>query len=155
QKKGTHVIARSGGKPVLDAWIGTYQSGNSMLRLEGQEPVATVKGSIRYAFSRAAREWRDRNVSKVDTKDSQEVIFENKGTRFDFVRTGDDWKQVVGKKEKPINPLDQSKVKGLLGTASAVNANDFAEPGMTAEQAGLGAGAATMTVKLSNDAGPS
>ena len=43
--KGTRVVAKSGGKPVLDAWVGTYQSGNTMLRLEGQEAVVTVRGS--------------------------------------------------------------------------------------------------------------
>jgi hypothetical protein len=150
-KKGTHVIAKAAGKPVLDAWIGTYQSGNSMLRVQGQDVVATVKGSIRYVFSRATREWRDRNIGKLEAKDVHEMLFENKNGRFDFVRAGEDWKQVVGKHEKPITPLDQSKVKSVLGTATSLTAVDFAEPTVTKEQAGLGAGAATVMLKLGGD----
>jgi hypothetical protein len=156
-KKGTHLIASAGGKPVLDSWIGSYQSGNTMLRLEGQPLVATVKGSIRYAFNKAVREWRDRNIEKVETKDVREIVFDNKNGHFDFVRAGEDWNQVVDKRNKRdksrIDPLDQSKVKGILGTASSLTATDFAEPTVTAEQAGLGTGAATVVLKLANDAG--
>jgi hypothetical protein len=152
-KKGTHVIARAAGKPVLDAWIGTYASGNSMLRVEGQDVVATVKGSIRYVFTKAPREWRDRNIGKVDAKDVREIVFDNKNGHFDFERAGEDWKQVVGKREKPITPLDQSKLKSLLGTATTLTAMDFAEPSVTKEQAGLGSGAGTLVLKLGGDAG--
>jgi hypothetical protein len=152
-KKGTHVIAKAASKPVLDAWIGTYQSGNSMLRVEGQDTVATVKGSIRYVFTKAVRDWRDRNIGKLEAKDVHEMVFENKNGRFDFVREGENWKQVVGKREKAITPLDQGKVKSVLGTATSLTAVDFPEPSVTKEQAGLGAGAATVVLKLGGDAG--
>jgi hypothetical protein len=153
-KKGTRVVAKSGGKAVLDGYIGLYQSGNSMFRLHGQEAVATVKGSIRYAFGKALREWRDRTITKVETTAVQEVSFENKNGQYHFVRAGEEWKQVPAKGKKPIAPLDMSKVKGLVGTAASLNATDFAEPGVTPEQAGLGAGAATVRVETGGgDAG--
>ena len=66
---------------------------------------------------------------------------------------GDEWEQVLGKKEKKIDPLDVPKVRGIVGTASVLNAVDFAAPTLTAEQAGLGAGAATVTLSLASDAG--
>jgi hypothetical protein len=153
EKKGTRVTAKSGDKVLLDGYIGLYQSGSSMLRLHGQEPVASVKGSIRYAFSKPVREWRDRTITKVETSAVQELLFENKNGTFQFVREGDEWKQIVPKGKKPIAPLDLPKVKGLAGTAASLNAVDFAEPGVTPEQAGLGAGAATVQVKLGGDAG--
>lgn len=151
--KGTRVIAKSGGKPLLDAWIGSYQAGNSMVRLEGQVPVATVRGSIRYAFSKQLREWRNREVTEVPTADVQKIVFHNPKGHFEFVRDGDEFKQQLSKGEKPINPLDTNKVKGIVGTASSLSATDFAEPNVTAEQAGLGANAATCTLFLGGDAG--
>jgi hypothetical protein len=153
-KKGTRVVAKSGGKPLLDGYVGVYQSGNTMFRLHGQEPVVMVKGSIRYAFGKALREWRDREITKVETNAVQEVVFENKNGSYRFVRAGEEWKQVPAKGKKPIAPLDMPKVKGLVGTAASLNAVDFAEPGVTPEQAGLGAGAATVHVKTGGtDAG--
>lgn len=152
-KKGTRVVAKGGGKVLLDGYIGVYQAGNSMFRLQGQEPVASVKGSIRYAFTKAVREWRDRTINKVETTAVQEILFTNKNGTFQFARSGEEWKQVLAKGQKPIAPLDMSKVKGLVGTAASLTAADFAEPGVTPEQAGLGADAATVQLKLGGDAG--
>ncbi len=151
--KGTHVIARAGGKPLIDAYIGIYRSGNTMLRLEGQTPVATVKGSIRYIFTKQPREWRDRTIAKVEAKDLQQVTFTNQNGHFDFTRDGDSWKQVLAKHDKRIDPLDDAKLKGIVSTASSLNAVDFADKGVTAEQAGLGADAASVTLRLGGDAG--
>jgi hypothetical protein len=154
EKKGTHVVAKGGGKVLIDAFIGNYQSGNSMLRLQGQNNVATVRGSIRYAFTKYPREWRDRVITKVEPKDVQRIAFDNKDGHIEFARkSADDWEQVAGKKEKKIDPLDVAKVRGIVGTASVLNAVDFAAPSVTPEQAGLGAGAATVTLKLASDAG--
>lgn len=152
-KKGTRVTAKGGGKVLLDGYVGVYQAGSSMFRLHGQEPVASVKGSIRYAFSKAVREWRDRTITKVETTAVQEILFANKNGSFQFLRNGEDWKQVVPKGQKPIAPLDMPKVKGLVGTAASLSAADFAEAGVTPEQAGLGEGAATVQIKLGGDAG--
>jgi hypothetical protein len=156
EKKGTHVIARAEGKVVLDGWVGTYQSGNSMFRQQGQNTVATVKGSIRYAFSKNVREWRDRAIDKLESKDVREITFDNKNGLFAFVRAGEDWNQVVDKRDKRskrVEPLDQGKVKSLLGSATTLQASDFAEASVTPEQAGVGPGSATVTLKLANDAG--
>jgi hypothetical protein len=144
----TRVIAKGAGKTLLDAYIGAYRSGSSMVRLEGQEPVATVKGSIRFAFTKETREWRDRTITEVPVDLVQRLTFVNTNGRLQFDRDGADWKQTLGKGEKPIVPLDIPKVKGVLGTASSLNATDFAEPGQTPEQLGLGADAATMTLDL-------
>jgi hypothetical protein len=151
--KGTHVIAKSGGQVLLDAYVGTYQSGNSMLRLNGQNDVATVKGSIRYLFTKQPRDWRDRSITKIDVKDVQELAFDNKNGHFAFKRKGDDWEQVLQKKEKPIEPLDLSKIKGLASTAATLNASDFADPSVTDEKAGLGASAAVVTLHATGEGG--
>jgi hypothetical protein len=151
--KGTHVIAKSGGQTVIDMYVGSYQSNNSMIRLNGQNNVATVKGSIRYLFTKFPREWRDRSITKLEVKDTQELTFDNKNGHFAFKRKGEDWEQVLGKKEKAITPLDISKVKGLASTASTLNATDFPEPAVTEEKAGVGAGAAVVTLKNQPEGG--
>src|SRR5262245_8804697 len=48
--KGVHVVAKQGDKTLADVWIGTYLSGNTMLRENDAVNVATVKGSLKYAF---------------------------------------------------------------------------------------------------------
>jgi hypothetical protein len=136
-------------------WIGSYKSGNSMLRIEGQDPVATVRGSIRYAFSKHLREWRNREITEVPTADVQKIIFHNAKGHLEFVRDGDEFKQLLAKGEKPITPLDANKVKGIVGTAASLSATDFAEAGVTPQQAGLGPDAATCTLQLGGDAGTS
>jgi len=151
--KGTHVIAKSGGQPVIDMFVGSYQSNNSMVRLNGQNNVAMVKGSIRYLFTKQPREWRDRTITKIEVKDAQELTFDNKNGHFAFKRKGEDWEQVLGKKEKPITPLDVSKVKGLASTASSMNAVDFADPTVTEEKAEVGQGAALVTLKATGEGG--
>lgn len=151
--KGTHVIAKSGGQTLIDMYVGSFQSSNSMVRLNGQNNVATVKGSIRYLFTKFPREWRDRAITKLEVKDTQELTFDNKNGHFAFKRKGDDWEQVLGKKEKAITPLDVSKVKGLASSASTLNAADFADPSMTDEKAGVGAGAAVVTLKNKPEGG--
>ena len=43
------------GQTVIDMFVGSFQSNNSMVRLNGQNNVATVKGSIRYLFTKLPR----------------------------------------------------------------------------------------------------
>ena len=83
----------------------------------------------------------------------QELTFDNKNGHFAFKRKGEDWEQVLAKKEKAITPLDVSKVKGLASTASTLNASDFADPSITEDKSGLGAGAATVTLKVAGEGG--
>ena len=152
-KKGLHVVVKGGGKVLLDGLIGSYQTGNTMFRLQGQAQVVSVRGSIRYAFAKAVRDFRDRTItSKLEAKDVEEIAFENKNGNLRFKHEGEHWKQVVGKGEKAIDKLDESKVLSVVNAAVALSAMDFAEPNVTPEQAGLGAGAATVTLTMKPEA---
>jgi hypothetical protein len=151
-KESVRITAKSSGKVVLDAWVGAYRSGNTMVRLEGQEPVASVRGSIRFAFNKDVKDWRNRTINETKPEEAQRMLFDNEQGKLEFKLEGDEWKQVVAKGQKPIDPLDVNKVKGVLGTASSLTATDFAPPEMTPEQAGIGAG--TMTVELQGEGEP-
>lgn len=155
EKSGTHVIAKGAGKTLLDGYIGAYRSGSSMLRLQGQEAVAAVRGSIRFAFSKDLREWRDRSITEIPTESVQSITFVNKNGKLAFKREGDAWKQVLAKGEKPIQPLDESKVKGIVGTSSSLSATDFADPTATPEAIGLGNDAATVLLDIKQESGES
>lgn len=143
EDKATHVIARSEGKTVLDGYLGSYSSNSTMLRLNGQDTVVGVDGSVRYAFRKQTKDYRDKVVSKFETVNATHMTFDNKNGHFEFERTGPEtWKQVLAKGQKAIQPLDIPKVRGILGSASSLNASDFAEPGVKAEEVGLGKDAA-------------
>lgn len=152
-KTGTRVTAKTGGQVVLDVWIGMYRSGNSMLRKEGEDAVAMVKGSIRFAFSKQLREWRDRGIVELATDKVQSVELSNPKGHLKFAKNGDAWTQAPG--EKAIPRFDPDQVKSLVSTIATLDATDFAEDGVTAETAGVGEKAARVVVSSTTDAEPS
>lgn len=154
-KNGTHVVAKGGGKVLLDAFIGAYKSGNSMLRLNGQDVVAAVRGSIRFAFNKEVKEWRDRQITEVPADTVQKITFKNGSGTLSFQREGDAFTQVLSKGEKKIDPLDANKVKGIVGTASNLSASDFAAEGEAPEQLGFTPDAASVVLDVKNDQGES
>lgn len=154
-KSGTHVIAKGGGKVLLDAFIGAYKSGSSMVRLNGQDAVAAVRGSIRFAFSKDLKEWRDRQINDTPPESVQQITFTNQDGRLQFKREGDAFVQVLAKGEKKIDPLDANKVKGVVGSAANLSATDFATADETPEQLGFTPDAATVVLDVKDDKGES
>jgi hypothetical protein len=153
EKNGTHVVAKGGGKTLLDGYIGAYKSGSSMLRLNGQDAVAAVRGSIRFAFSKDVKEWRDRQINETSADTVQQITFVNAAGRLQFKRENDAFVQVLGKGEKKIDPLDANKVKGIVGTASNLSATDFATGTETPEQLGFTDTSGTVVLDVKNDKG--
>jgi hypothetical protein len=153
EKSGTHVIAKGGGKTLLDAYIGAYKSGSSMVRLNGQDAVAAVRGSIRFAFTKDVKEWRDRQINEVPAETVQQITFVNKDGRLQFKRENDAFVQVLAKGEKKIDPLDANKVKGVVGTAANLSATDFAAGTETPEQLGFTETSGTVVLDVKNDKG--
>jgi len=153
EKNATRVIAKGGGKVLLDAFVGAYKSGSTMLRLNGQEPVAAVRGSIRFAFTKDTKDWRDRKINDIPPSTVQQITFVNGATKLVFKRENDAFVQVLGKGEKKIDPLDANKVKGVVGTSANLSATDFAAPGETPEQLGFTAQSPSVVLDVKNEAG--
>jgi hypothetical protein len=87
REHAVRVVARSEGGDVLaDLWIGAYRSGNTMVRVEGQDRVVAVRGSIKFAFNRELRDWRNRSVLDVDPEQVREVAWAAPGKTFRFER---------------------------------------------------------------------
>jgi hypothetical protein len=144
--KGVHVVAKQGDKVLADLLIGAYLSGNTMVREHGATNVATAKGSIKYAFDKEMKEWRDRSVVDVPVDQVQQIAFTNKSGAWKFVKADNVWKQAPG--EKAIANFDPSKVSGIVSSVASLRGNDFAADGVTADAAGVGAtpnGTVTLT----------
>jgi hypothetical protein len=84
---GVHVVARDQeGETLADVWIGAFRSGNTMVRVEGQDVVAGVRGSIKFAFNKELRDWRDRSMLALEADDVREAAFVGPNGTFRFVR---------------------------------------------------------------------
>lgn len=149
---GIHVIAKAGGKAVCDLVVGKYANGNTMVREFSSDKVAAVRGSIRYAFAKDVRDWREHSITTFDVGSAKEVSFVSEKGSYRFTKDGDNWAQAPG--ETALPAFDGAKVQSLVSGLSTLRATDFAEVGTTAEQAGLAPeAAATVTLSSGGDAG--
>lgn len=139
EAQAVHVAATAGGKTLADVLIGAYRSGNTMVRPKGSVTVATAKGSIKFAFDKDVKDWRDRSIVDVPLDNVKDALFQNANGVFRFVNEAGTWKQAAG--EKAIAGFDGEQVKSILGSATNLSATDFASAGVTAEAAGVGAAA--------------
>lgn len=84
---GVRVVARNaGGDTLIDMWLGAYRAGNTMLRLEGEDRVLSVRGSIKFAFNKELRDWRDRSIVELEADDVREVAWTGPNGTFRFTR---------------------------------------------------------------------
>jgi hypothetical protein len=153
EKNGTRVIAKGGGDVLFDAYIGAYKSGSTMVRLNGQEPVAAVRGSIRFAFTKDTKDWRDRKINDIPPATVQQITFTNGASKLTFKRENDAFVQVLGKGEKKIDPLDANKVKGVVGTSANLSATDFAAAGEAPDQLGFTEASPSVVLDVKDEAG--
>jgi hypothetical protein len=135
-KKAIHVLAKKDGKPLADLLIGAYRSGNTMVRETTGSVVATVKGSIKYAFDKDVKDWRDKSIADVTSEQVKSITFDNKGGKFTFVKEGSEWKQAPG--DKVLPNFESGKIVSLVGTATTMRAQDFAGDDVTRDAAGVG-----------------
>lgn len=138
------VIARKGSEVVADLLVGAYRGGNTMVRAEDQQQVYAVRGSIKYAFNKEVKEWRDRKVTDESADDVREVTFESANGTWRFVRNGDEWQPAEG--QAAIERFSPAKVRSSLASLARMRASDFAAANVTPEAAGFGTPKATVTM---------
>lgn len=149
---GIRVVAKQGAKALCDLVIGKYVGGNTMVREHSADKVATVRGSIRYAFAKDVKEWRDHTIASFDIASAKSVSFVSPKGSFTFLHNGETWAQGPG--ETALPELDGGKVQSLVSALSGLRTTDFAAAEVTVEQAGLAPNArATVTITLGGDAG--
>lgn len=149
--KAVRVIVKAGNDTVLDVLIGSYRSGNTMVREAGKDPVLSVKGSIKWAFNKALKDWRDKTITGVQSDSVKTLELRNGESVFRFVRDGETWKQAEG--ERAIERFDGSKVQTLVGSIAALRAMEFAAPATTAAEAGLTDASPSVLLTTDGEAG--
>jgi hypothetical protein len=148
---GIRVKAKGqGDKVLLDLWVGEAKSGGTMVRVEGKDEVLATKGSIRYAFDKEVRLFRDRVITDLEPKDLTAVSIESAKGKFKFEKPADKWQQVKG--EKAIEKFGEAKVSSLVSSAAKLRAADFADPSENDDHA-MGFDAPTSTVVLTGKDG--
>lgn len=151
--KAVNVVARSGDATLLDAYLGAYRGGNTMLRVAGEGRVLSVEGSLRFAFDKPVKDFRDRTITDVDPDAVQAARFTGEEGELALVRSADGF-ELAGE-QKPSADFDPSKAKAAVTSAARLSAADFAAQDVTAEAAELDESAPTVTLELSSDAGVS
>ena len=150
--KGIHVTAKGADKNLIDVLIGLYRSGNTIVRDPKSDVAAVTKGSIRYAFDKVLKDWRDKAISPLTAEQVSSITFENKEGKYTFNKEGTEWKQAPGDKKLP--QFESGKIVSLVGTATSMRATDFAPDDVTADAAGVGAKpVGKVTLISSGDAG--
>lgn len=145
EDKGIKVVVKGSDGPIATLWIGAYRNRNTMVRLDGDDTVVSVAGSIKFAFNKELKNWRNRRVVNVDPARVRQVRFESENGRWEFARNAEDeWTPAEGQEE--IERFGPSKVQSVVSSIARMRAVNFAEPGVNREQAGLLEPTATVTL---------
>jgi len=143
------VIVKGGEDTLARLMVGKYGNGMTMVRIGDRTEVFGASGSLRYAFDRELKAWRDRNVVSVDAANVQAIRFESANGTFDFQRDGEGWKALEG--QKALGDFDPKQVTATLSTAARLTASDFAPEETSAARAGLAEPQAIVTMTLADD----
>lgn len=139
-----HVKAYGGDKVLLDAFIGASKSSGTMVRKADEDQVLAVRGSIRYAFDKELKNFRDRTITDTDPASIKALSLASAKGSFKFEKPEAAWLQPKG--EKPIKDFASAKVEGLVASFAKLRATDFAEPAATPESTGFGAPTAKLVL---------
>jgi hypothetical protein len=136
------VVVKGEDETLHELAIGKYADGMTMVRIDDRPEVFGASGSLRYAFDRDLRTWRNRRVTSEDAAQVSTIRFESSNGTFEFDRDGETWKVSTG--AKLLDELDPKKVTGIVSTAARLMAADFAPQDFSLARAGLSEPKATV-----------
>ena len=143
------VTVKAGEDTLTRLMIGKYGNGMTMVRIDDREEVFGASGSLRYAFDRELKSWRDRKVVTVDAASVQTLRFASPNGTFHFQRDGERWAALEG--QEALGEFDSKQVDARLSTAARLTASDFASEEISAARAGLTEPRASVTMTLADD----
>jgi len=152
EESAVQVIVMAGDETISELMVGKYGNGMTMLRIDARSEVFGASGSLRYAFDRELKAWRDRKVVSVEASDVQSIGFKSPKGTFVFERDGDGWAAVEG--GKALRDFDPKQVSGSLSTAARLIASDFAAEDISEARAGLTEPRALVTLTLAENPDP-
>lgn len=139
---GVHVVVSGSEGELANLWIGATRASNTMVRVEGEDQVVTVRGSIKFAFNKAVREWRDRGVLDLESDDVIEIAWAGPNGTFRFARPLEAAAEPAAEPEGEEGAEDEAPAGPTYGewTVTEVSYLPAAEP-----DAGVPANAAPIT----------
>jgi hypothetical protein len=152
--KGIHVMAFKGADKKFDATFGKSGGLGDAMLIAGKPDIYLVKGYSSWMYGREPKDWRDREIFKLDDAAMTSIELQGKNGDFLFSK-GDkdagssDWAGAHDK--KPIPSYDASKAKTLAGAMKNLMAEDFGD-GKPASETGLDAPEETVTIKMKDGA---
>lgn len=151
-ESAVRIVVKAGDEPLGELMVGKYGNGMTMIRIDERSEVFGASGSLRYAFDRELKAWRDRKVVSVEAAEVQSIRFESPKGTFVFEREGDSWSATEGK--KALGDFEPKQVTGSLSTAARLVASDFAAEDTSEARAGLTEPRATVSLTLAEDPNP-
>lgn len=146
------VVVKDGDVVRSTLKVGKYGDGMTMVRVDERSEVFGASGSLRYAFDRELKAWRDRNIVSVKVDDVQSVRFENAKGAFAFERDGNGWRATEG--QEALGEFDPKQVTGRLSTAARLIASDFAPDDTSDARTGLTEPNETLSMTLTEGREP-
>lgn len=151
--KAIRVEIEQEGAESITLLIGAFSDQGTMIRLPGEDRVLTVGGSIKYAFNKDLKDWRNRRVVDIAPTRVARVSFEStEGGSWAFERNAEDeWAPVDGQDE--IERFGGNKVQSVVSSVARMRAVNFAAPEVDAAAAGLAepTGKVTLLVRPEED----
>lgn len=150
-EQGLRVIAKDSEGEVLIDFIlgGSSRSTGTVFRLAGDERVVAIDGSIRFAFNKELRLWRDRTILSVPPADVQQAVFQHGEETLAFARGSEgEWEQVLAEEEPALERFNPTRVQTTISGISRLRASNFGASDLTPEAAGLTEASTTVTLTI-------
>ncbi len=153
-EKAVHVVASKGGETKLDARFGKSGALGDAFTMEGKPDIMLVKGYSSWMYGREVKDWRDRDMLKLDDANVTTFEIDNKNGKFVFTKGekdggASDWTGTRDK--KPIPSFDPEKAKTAVGAFKNLMADDFGD-GKPAAETGLDSPEETVIIKMKDGA---
>lgn len=146
------VVVKAGDETLATLNVGKYADGMTMLRLDDRVEVFGASGSLRYAFDRELKAWRNRRVVTEAADAVQSIRFESPNGTFAFDRAPEGWTPTEG--QDALGELDPKKVTGFVSTAARLTASGFGAQDVSEARAGLTEPKATVTMAFAEGVDP-
>jgi hypothetical protein len=150
-QKQVHVVAFKGGEKKLDLTFGASGARGQTMMVAGKQPIYTVSGYSSYLYTREVKGYRDTEIFKYDDAVANSFVIDKKdGSEFSFTKNGDHWAGTY--KGKPIERMDEDRVKDAVRAFKTLTADDFGD-GKTAAETGVDEPESKVTIQLKDGAG--
>lgn len=156
---GTRITLKAGGAVLLDLVVGDAVGAGTSVRRPGGNEVFEVDQSLSSMLSQQPRDWRNREITRVERAQVTRVEWVNPNGTFTFTRSGETWTPAT-----PIERLDTARVGAVVDSLLNLRASDFAaanattgftdsSPRVTLTTGGGDAAAQTITLRVGANGG--